>query len=245
MPPRSRAALEALAREHAAAAAHALDRLALDEALESAKNALSTLRESRRRPGPSAVTEETLQDVERQLTEHIEWLRESLERLAEQAERAARDRLSELGKRERELAERAQRIGERGRGEEASLPDDTDRRLERAESIMRDAARALSEGRGREASRLQREAQRLLEQSETGRTDDPDESSRGERDRSDRDGRGPPHDGKKISEDGEVPEENDELRAEEFRRRVLRGLAEDKSERLGPSVRRYAEGLLR
>jgi hypothetical protein len=34
-------------------------------------------------------------------------------------------------------------------------------------------------------------------------------------------------------------------RAEDFRRRVLEGLGKEKSERLSPAVRRYAEGLLR
>ena len=38
---------------------------------------------------------------------------------------------------------------------------------------------------------------------------------------------------------------DDKVRAEEFRRRVLKGLSKDQGGRLSPAIRRYAEGLLR
>jgi hypothetical protein len=108
---------------------------------------------------------------------------------------------------------------------------------------MRDAARALREGRGRDALELQRQAQRLLEQSETGKTDASEAERQQQRDP--KRGDGETHRGKEIAQDGEVPEEDEADAAEDFRRRVLRGLSEDKSERLAPAVKRYAEGLLR
>jgi len=51
--------------------------------------------------------------------------------------------------------------------------------------------------------------------------------------------------GESVAIGGDVPAPDDRARAEEFRRRVLEGLAAEKSERLSPAVRRYAEGLLR
>jgi hypothetical protein len=240
-PPGTRRAAEALAREHAAAAAHALEKQSLPEALDSAKNALGTLRESRRRAGTSALDDAELDSIERELSAQIEWMREQLERLARGAEARAAERLRDVARREHDMAERAQRLSDRGRAGDATLPEEVTDRLEKAESIMREAARALGEGRGRQALELQREAQRLLERSDTGRTQDADDAERQAPEGQD----GPVRGGRQMARGGDVPEQDDQARAEEFRRRVLRGLAEDKSERLSPAVRRYAEGLLR
>ncbi len=48
-----------------------------------------------------------------------------------------------------------------------------------------------------------------------------------------------------MAQDAQVPGKDPGKRAEDFRRRVMEGLSHDHGGRLGPAVRRYAEGLLR
>jgi hypothetical protein len=112
--------------------------------------------------------------------------------------------------------------------------------------MMKEAAKALSEGHGEQGSELQRRAQRLLDQSRPDRSDEPPSSGGGEGDRSndeDEDSRG--EHGERIATGGKVPPPDDKAKAAEFRKRVLDGLGKDRSERLSPAVRRYAESLLR
>jgi hypothetical protein len=160
--------------------------------------------------------------------------------LRRDAEARAREELSRAGDKERAFAERAERLAEKGLGGEAALPDDVTERLGRAHEVMRRAAQALAEGRGAEGVERQREAQRLLEQSDTGKTRDHDEQP----ERPTAPGANQTN-SPEIAIGGDVPAESEQKQAEEFRRRVLRGLAEQKSDRLSPAVKRYAEGLLR
>jgi hypothetical protein len=114
--------------------------------------------------------------------------------------------------------------------------------LDRAEGLMREAARELANGRGERGAELQREAQRWLDQQ--------DDEERGQSDKP-QDDAPPPDDGDSSSDKGSmrqdagVPGRDKNQRAEEFRQRVLKGLAKDKGGRLGPAVKRYAEGLLK
>jgi hypothetical protein len=48
-----------------------------------------------------------------------------------------------------------------------------------------------------------------------------------------------------MRQDAGVPGRDKNEKAEAFRKRVLEGLARDKGGRLGPAVKRYAEGLLK
>ena len=109
---------------------------------------------------------------------------------------------------------------------------------------MREAAQELSSGRGERALSLQREAQRLLDQQ------DDDSKNQQPKDEPQKDGEQPRRDGKDgnngdMSQEAGVPGRAKNQRAEEFRKRVLEGLARDKGGRLGPAVKRYAEGLLK
>ena len=114
---------------------------------------------------------------------------------------------------------------------------------------MQEAARELAAGHGEKALALQREAQRLLDQSRFDRSTDPE--PQGEAERKAEEQESEPRDDRKdghgdgVAVGGDVPSPDEHARAEEFRRRVLEGLSADKSERLSPAVRRYAEGLLR
>ena len=86
---------------------------------------------------------------------------------------------------------------------------------------------------------MQREAQRLLEQASTGRTDAEENARPGEREK----GRG--ESSEEFGSAGDVPDKGNLNDAEAFRRRVLEGLGKGGSSRLSPAVKRYAEGLLR
>jgi hypothetical protein len=113
--------------------------------------------------------------------------------------------------------------------------------LDRAASLMRDAAGALHEGNGQRGLRLQRKAQRLLEHSSTGQTTlEPasEGSKRGNDQNRESNRRG-------MRTDGRIPGRDANQRATEFRQRVLEGLSREKGGRLAPAIKRYAEGLLR
>jgi len=225
------------AREEALSMAQSLERLALGEAVQRGREALTTLDEARRKRGPNDPTGiapdlPTLEGARQRVAEHLAWAEQELERVRRLADERARGALQKAAEHERGHADRAGNIAGRGRNGQSSLPEELITRLERAEALMRDAARNLDTGRGRDALELQRDAQRLLEQSAPGRTTgegaDQERSARGA----------------SRGTHGQVPGQQED-HAQEFRRRVVEGLATERSGRLAPAVRRYAEGLLR
>jgi hypothetical protein len=160
-----------------------------------------------------------------------------MKQVRREAETRARDALRESGQRERRHAQRAGNLSSRGRNSQTSFPEHMMQDLERAESMMDEAARELQAGRGERALRLQRDAQRLLEQASQGQTTD--DSSHGQQPRA---GEGTGRHG--VQTRGDVPGESGD-NARDFRQRVVEGLGSEQSGGLAPAVRRYAEGLLR
>jgi hypothetical protein len=239
-------AATALVREHANAAAHALDDMSLAEATESAEGALGALGQAERKLDPSDPIRDDLKDVRRALGEAKDWANRQTERRRAEAEARAGSAVRQAGDTERGLAERAERLAREPEGREATLPHDLAERLNRAGSIMREAARELGEGHGDRGVARQREAQRLLEQARPERSGEPGDNGEEDGERgSARRPEGDVHGGRAIATGGDVPAPDDKARAEEFRKRVLDGLGREKSERLSPAVQRYAEGLLR
>ena len=236
-PSGSRAASEALAREHASALAHGLEKLSLEDAIESGRNAASALEHAQKSQGLGSADDEQLEEARQAVDRALDWARKTMDELRRKAEQSARGALDAASERERELGRRAGSLAEHGRSRDSALPESIGEQLERAGSIMQEAARAFAERRGERGLELQREAQRLLERSQTGRTTDAEDE--GERSWKEPDSRG---DG--MATGGEVPDEERRM-AEDFRDRVLRGLSRDKSDRLSPAIQRYAEGLLR
>jgi hypothetical protein len=236
-------AAAALAREHMSAMAQNLERLALADAVNNGGSAKDMLDQASRLAEDMSraanwLDREQLGAAKGELEGTLAWAEQALDRLREKAaQNAARD-LSEAGEREERLAERASNLAGRGAHSEARLPEDVEEALERAESVMRDAARELSAGRGEAGLELEREAQRLLERSSSGRTTDesePEASPQQGREGSD---------GREMARSGEVPAAEQAERAADFRRRVLDGLSKERRGRLSPAVERYAEGLL-
>jgi hypothetical protein len=231
--PSTSRASAALAREHSGAMAHDFDNLDFDEAVESGRRARAAAEEAMRR---SDLDDWTLRQMERALGEikdHLQWATEQRDAWQKLKEQAAKGALSEVSKSEMELGERARRLSSEG-AEKAQLPEQARQKLAEAEELMRQAAQHLNSGRGQAGLNLQRQAQRLLEDSQTGQTSEPPGQRSGQK-----------QGGRSSGFGGEIPAEDRKRQAEDFRRRVLEGLAKSEGGKLGPAVKRYAEGLLR
>jgi hypothetical protein len=245
--PGSARATAALGREHAGAMAQFLERLSLADAVQSGRDATVALRDAQRKSRQRGlpdnwVDESPLREARRLLDKQLEWARRMLERLHHRAESRAHGALYRAGQREQGYAERAGNLSSRGRISETALPQEVINQLEGAGSLMRQAAQYLQLGNGARGLRLQRKAQRLLERSHTGRTTDEESlSESAERRQSSAGNQG----GRGMRTDGTVPGAAGSQRADEFRKRVLEGLAREGRGRLAPAVKRYAEGLLR
>jgi hypothetical protein len=233
----------ALGREHGSAMAESLERLSLGDAVQSGKDAQSALDEALRKSAGAPDDERAeLERAKRELKDQLAWAEQRLSELKQSAEEKSRGATNQSSERENEMSRRAGNLVARGKNLDTALPDEALENLEKAEGLMREAARALSDGKGERGLDLQRQAQRLLEQASTGQTgDDAEEQAPSPQDRH----QGGGDRGSRVKTGGEVPRDQDRKRAEEFRRRVLEGLGKSKDGRLTPAVKRYAEGLLR
>jgi hypothetical protein len=239
----------ALAREHANATAHSVENLSLSEAKENADNALGALDEAEHRLDADDPLRQNFAEMRRALRDARDFAEQKLAERRAAAEAKARDAVTGAGDAERDLSEKASKLAENQPGRDgAALPRELADQIGRAGSVMKEAAEELTKGHGERGLELQREAQRLLEQSQQSRSDQ--QKSNGD-DSGDQKGDSRQsagehgENGKDPSLGGEVPGPDGRAGAEEFRRRVLEGLAHESSERLSPAVRRYAEGLLR
>lgn len=235
-------AAAALGREHGTAMAGSMERLALRDALESAQAALGALEDAERKArqtGPlSGVDEQALGEAKRQVADDKAFLERALEQVRRSARERASESLDAASKHERELGSTAGNLAGRGKHGEAALPDDIVEGLEGAQGLMQQAARELRSGSAEKGVELQRQAQRLLERADTGRTTDSNHGSQPDQ--------GPDGDsgGRAPRTGGEVPGAEQRNRADDFRRRVVRGLGTGTQGEMQPAVRRYAEGLL-
>jgi hypothetical protein len=236
-------AAAALAREHAQAMAGHLERLELSGAIESGQTSRGLVAEAKEKARAPDDTQDltdplAIERAERAIAEQLAWAEAAKERLARAVEESAKKGLTEASEGERSIADRAQKLAEQGQSGERSLPAEALEQLGKAREAMEAAARELGASKGEQGLEQQRAAQRLLEQASSGRTSDSERPSPSERDSEGDEGR-------TLSKEGNVPRADDKVRAEEFRRRVLKGLSKDQGGRLSPAIRRYAEGLLR
>ncbi len=234
------------ARENAEAMARALEQGAPADAVTSGKSALDAIEEARRAAGrerwtglfPKAggdmdrSTDKTLDEARQKLGPEVKWAEEQLARLRKKAAERKSGELSEDGDEERRLAERAAELGKAGR-ERQALPEAALDSLEEAERVAREAVDALKRGDVDKGLERQREAQHQLEMAKQALGG---ESSDGEED----------GDGNNAASHVDIPTENGKGKsADQFRRRVLKGLSQAAGGRQKDAVRRYAEGLLR
>jgi hypothetical protein len=233
----------ALAREHGRAMAESLARLSLKDAKRSADSAKQQMSTAKQR-GDDSVSPEALERAEQELAKQSAWIDELLHKAHERESERSKEALERSGKREQEMAERAQNISGRGSHGEAALPGEVAQALDRAEGLMREASQELANGHGERALQLQREAQRLLEQGDDDKGDEPKDDPKDAPPQDPNDDKGG-KDGPSMRQDAGVPGRDKNEKTEAFRKRVLEGLARDKGGRLGPAVKRYAEGLLK
>jgi len=244
--PNSARAAAALGREHAQSMAQSLARLALKDAVESGRHARSELADAAKRSKNAnafeAIDEAALDEARAELDRALAWAEQSLSRAEKSAAEKAQAGLQDSSGRERALSDRAANLAGRGNHGEIALPEDLADALGKAEGLMRDAAKELGAGHGEQGLSLQRDAQRLLEQTNSG------QSGSGDSDGKDQEPEQSPKDsssskGKQMRTEADVPRAEGGL-ADDFRRRVLEGLSKQQSGRLSDAVRRYAEGLL-
>jgi hypothetical protein len=246
--PSSARASAALGREHADAMAQSLSRLALKDAVDSGRHSKSELDDaSKKAKSPTSfdfVDDAALSEARAELDRDLAWAEQGLSRAQKSANEKAQPGLADSSSREHALAERAANLAGRGNHGEIALPEDLAEALGKAEGLMRDASKELGAGHGEQGLSLQRDAQRLLEQTNSG------QSSSGENESKDPQHQPSPKDspdgkGKQMRTDADVPKPDGASRASDLRKRILDGLAKEKSGRLSDAVRRYAEGLLR
>jgi hypothetical protein len=239
-------AAAALGREHAQSMAQSLARLSLKDAVESGRRARSELSDAAQRSKNSdaydAIEPALLAEARAELDRALAWAEQALSRAEKSAAEKAQAGLQDSSGRERALSDRAANLAGRGNHGEISLPEDMAEALGKAESLMRDAAKELGAGHGEQGLSLQRDAQRLLEQTNSG------QSGSGDSDGKEQQPDPAPKDsssskGKQMRTEADVPRAEGG-RADDFRRRVLEGLSKEQSGRLSEAVRRYAEGLL-
>jgi hypothetical protein len=234
--PGSADAAGALGREHARAMAYNLENLRLDQAVESGRRAVSALQEATNKAGFGTRLGPESQAARASVEEQLAWAESQLESTRERSRERARSGLQAPAALEEELAGTAADLARRGEGDKSPMPGEVTERLRQADQLMRQAARELAGGSGEAGLELQRQAQRLLEIANPGKSNEPAPEP-DQRDKDEDSGRQPGF-------RGEVPEAAEQNKAEEFRRRVLQSLG-DSSGRFAPAIKRYAEGLLR
>ncbi|HTM43466.1 MAG TPA: DUF4175 family protein [Polyangiaceae bacterium] len=232
--PGSDEATAALARERTGAMAQGIEGQDLQNAVDSARDALSAFEEALRRQNGSSYLQEQLQRGREEVKKQLAWAKAKLAEQQAQAAKEAAEGLKRAGAAEQELARKASELANGDPGE-VSLPEAARERLREAQQLMEEAARRLAAGETKEAIELQQQAQRLLEASDDEPNDDQEDQSAQRSHQSGGD-RG-------LALGGAVPGDA-QARAEEFRRRVLEGLGKGREGPLAPAVKRYAEGLL-
>jgi hypothetical protein len=247
--PSSARASAALGREHADAMAQSLSRLSLKDAVDSGRHAKSELddaaKKSKSASGFEFLDDAALSEARAELDRDLAWAEQGLGRAEKAASDKAQPGLQDSSGRERGLADRAANLAGRGNHGEIALPEDLADALGKAEGLMRDAAKELGAGHGEQGLSLQRDAQRLLEQTNSGQSNSGENESKESQQPKSSPKDSSESKGKQMSTEADVPRPDGASRASDLRRRILEGLAKEKSGRLSDAVRRYAEGLLK
>jgi hypothetical protein len=237
----------AASRELSEQMARALENGNVSDAVQSGRSALQSMDEAKRLASrerwqtyrdPSAEdAAKRIDEARKNLDPEVKWAEKKLEEMRKRAAQRAAGELSKDGDEENELADRAKKLADKAR-DVGSLPNGSLSPLEGAAESARDAARALKRGDADKALDHQREAQRQLEAAK--------DALGHEQDDTDPNNAGDPGDGRKPNNGhAAIPQADAHKGPEEFRRRVIKGLAQPGPTRNKDAVERYAEGLLR
>jgi hypothetical protein len=239
--PSSMRASLALAKELVRGAAESLEHLQLVGAHAGLQKADAALMEAEllREPWHTDFGPQALRELRNQLAEHRAWVKTLLDEMRQSALLQSRDMLRRAGSHEHDMAERANRLAQRESKSDGVLPEDMRTDLEQASRLMRQAADKLDSGQGRGALEQQRLAQNLLERN----APDSDKHGSEASPRASQDGRNATN--REPARGGKIVSTSDVESREAFRRRVQQGLSREVTPEISPSVRRYAEGLLK
>ncbi|HEX4512522.1 MAG TPA: DUF4175 domain-containing protein [Polyangiaceae bacterium] len=228
----------AAARELAEQMARSLESGSPDDAVNSGKQAVAAIEEAKRIAARERYrlwddrsadgADKKLDDAKKKLEPEIKWAEDQRAQMKKRAAERAGNDLKNSGDEEQKLAERAHKIAEKG-----ALPDPSQEKLEQAARDAEQAADALKHGDAERAQAKQQDAQRNLDAAKQATGDSPEDA--GEVD----DG------GNARGGQADIPTADQHKGPEEFRKRVLKGLAEPAGRKHKDAITRYAEGLLR
>jgi hypothetical protein len=226
----------ALGREQARSMAHNLESVRLQEAVDAGRRALRALDDALNKAQAELSSSGDLEIAKSAVEEQLHWAEDQLAQSQQAARESSRQALQGPAALEEELAGTAAGLARRGEKESTPLPAEVTERLRQADQLMRQAARALKSGEGEAGLGLQRQAQRLLENADQGKASESEPTEESTEDDAA---------GKAAGFGGDVPNADEQNKAEAFRRRVLQNLGDNQSGRRSPAIKRYAEGLLR
>jgi hypothetical protein len=229
----------AAARELAEQMARSLESGLPDDAVQSGKQAIAAIEEAKRIAARERYrlwddhgtdgADKKLDDAKKKLEPEIKWAEDQRAQMKKRAAEKAQGDLKKNGDEEDQLAQRAKKIADKG-----ALPDPSQEKLEQAARDAEQAADALKHGDAERAQKKQQDAQRNLEAAKQATGEAAEDA--GELD-----------DGGNAARGGQadIPTADQHKGPEEFRKRVLKGLAEPSSSKHKDAITRYAEGLLR
>jgi hypothetical protein len=233
------------ARENAEAMARALEQGNAADAVTSGHGSLDAMDEAKRTAererykglfaptdGDPERTEASkeLDKARKKLEPEVKWAEQRIASLRKKAAERKSGNFSQDADEEQKISERAKDLSRKGHGE--ALPDDAVNALEEAHRMGKEAADALKHGDVDRGLARQREAQHQLEMAREALG-------------SESEGHGDGNDTRADNSDVVIPKADAAKGAEQFRRRVLKGLSQSSGSRERDAVRRYAEGLLR
>ncbi len=224
----------ASAREHAEQMAKALEMGDPSDAASAGRNSVQSLDEAKQRlerqkwQSGAPDADQNVDEARKKLASELAWAEKTMEQLRKKARE--RGNLGKHGEKEQELGERAGELGDRGK---EALPQGAVDALQEAERNAKQASQALKAGDGDKALQHQREAQRQLERARGAMGEADDGKGEGDGQSKDSSGR------------ADIPKADAHKGPEEWRRRVMKGLAQPGSTDHKDAVRRYAEGLVR
>jgi hypothetical protein len=236
--PESKEGQARAAREQAEQMAKSLEQENINDAVSSGKSAMQHLEEAKRAAslqrlwGGDTGSDKNIDDASQKLDQELKSTQRILDELKKRAEQRATPELGKHAENEGKLGDRMKDLAEKGK--DRSIPDQAARDLESASDAAKQAQNAFRQGDLKRGKERQHEAQRKLEDAQKSFGDN-EEQGRGEGD----DGR------QQLGEHTDIPTADAHKGPEEFRRRVLKGLAMPAPSKQQDAIHRYAEGLLK
>jgi hypothetical protein len=236
--PESKEGQARAAREQAEQMAKSLEQENINDAVNSGKSAMQHLEEAKRASslqrlwGGDTGSDKNIDDAAQKLDQELKSTQRILDELKKRAEQRATPELGKHAENEGKLGDRMKDLADKSK--DRSIPEQATRDLESASDAAKQAQNAFRQGDLKRGKERQHEAQRKLEDAQKSFGDN-DEQGKSDGD----DGR------QQNGEHTDIPTADAHKGPEEFRRRVLKGLAMPAPSKQQDAIHRYAEGLLK